>query len=168
MLFRSGAGTLTGAQATTGVLTLSNLGLGSAATTTSALYVNTTTSGRSGIRIQTVANQTVPHLEFYNSAGVQLGYFDPIYGLQIRHASTTNMISVGTAGQQMWGINTSATSAYQQVVNTAGVAFAAGTVITGTSVSVNSQTSGILQVTDTNYARSTLAMGSIEIGRAHV
>lgn len=156
-------GVLTLTQTTTGVLTLSNLGVGSAATVTSAIYANTTVSGREGLRIQGVAGQTGILLNCTNSSGTSLFNIDPIYGLSMRHATTTNMMSVGPAGTQIWSLNSSTTVAYQRQDQGSGIAFSTAA-LSGTSVCLSSTSPGILQVTDTGSARSTLATGGFGIG----
>ena len=149
---------------TNAVVQFSNIGVGASPSTAANLYVNTSKSGQIGMRIQGVTSQSSVYLDITTTAGVSVFNVDPFYGVNIRHASTTNMISVGTVGNQVWGLNSSVAASYQQMMLGNGCAFSNTNSILGTTPCLSCTTAGILQITDTAGSRLNLAVGSLSMG----
>ena len=157
-------GTATLVANTSAVVQFSNIGIGAAPSSAAVIYANTSKSGQIGMRIQGVTSQSSVYLDITTTAGVSVFNVDPFYGVNIRHASTTNMLSVGTAGSQIWGLNSSVAASYQQMMLGNGAAFSNTNLIASTTPCISSTAAGVLQVTDTAGSRLNLAIGSLSMG----
>lgn len=165
----TGVGAVTLITTTTGVLTFSNIGVGSlTATDVAAIHLNTTVSGREGLRIVTQTGQTA-NLITVRSITTGTDY------IAVSAAGTLAMRSA-VGHLQQWGDpgnvravmqTTSGNPAFMNFGGGYGIGFNPSSNATGqdgSTVCVSSLTANTLRVTNTSGAAGNVAVGAIATG----
>jgi len=169
----SAGSTLTLAQTTTGALTLSNLGVGSiSATNAAAIVLNTTLSGREGLRIVSQTGQTANLLTVQSiTTGTSLLEIQSDGMLWIRNNSSV-LQQWGTPGVSRVSVMSAPSLAtYFNFGGGVGIGFnptAGAQGQDGNTACISSTTNSILQVTNTNGTRVGVSAGSVFTGFSSV